>query len=90
MDYEQENWSTISPMRREAYNKLRLARYGLPPIPPPVVDLWVVPSPTQPGTKTPQMRPFDETKEAELVASFRQDRPPPGWIFTINGKTTRW
>jgi len=40
--YEEANWAKLSPMFREAHNKLRLIR-GLPPIPPPAVDLYKPP-----------------------------------------------
>ena len=40
--YEEANWAKLSPMFREAHNKLRVMR-GLPPLPPPAVDLYKPP-----------------------------------------------
>lgn len=44
MSYETENWPRLSPKFREAHNRKRAA-FGQPPIPPPVVDLYVTPPP---------------------------------------------
>ena len=40
--YEEANWAKLSPMFREAHNRLRVAR-GMSPIPPPKIDRWIPP-----------------------------------------------
>ena len=37
--YEEANWAKLSPTFRQTHNRLRQLR-GLPPIPPPAVDLY--------------------------------------------------
>lgn len=37
--YEEANWAKLSPMFRDAHNRLRQTR-GLDPIPPPAIDLY--------------------------------------------------
>lgn len=61
--YEEANWAKLSPHFREAHNRLRQAR-GLSTIPPPAVDLYVVP-------KAPVIQPFDPASK-EFVAATRE------------------
>jgi len=60
--YEEANWDRLSPIYREAHNRLRAAR-GQAPIPPPEVDRYVPPPPA--------IRPFDPN-DREAIAAARQ------------------
>lgn len=58
--YEEANWDRLSPVYREAHNRLRVAR-GQSPIPPPTVDRYVPPPPS--------VRPFDPADREALAAA---------------------
>ena len=64
--YEEANWAKLSPNFRAAHNRLRQAR-GLPPIPPPKIDLYVA--------RSPLIKPIDFT-DKELVAAAREGMGP--------------
>jgi hypothetical protein len=83
--YEEANWARLSPLFRNAHNKLRQAR-GLPTLPPPAIDLYVPP-------KAPLIKPFDPT-DKEFVAATREflgstlmGGTDEG--FTINGRLVK-
>ncbi|MBV9984520.1 hypothetical protein [Bradyrhizobium sp.] len=83
--YEEANWAKLSPLRRDAYNRLRQAR-GLPTLPPPKIDLYVAP-------RAPAPTPFDPTNK-EFVAAGREFLGPifgprGDEAFTINGKVVK-
>jgi hypothetical protein len=87
--YEEENWAKLSPKFREAHNKLRHV-HGLPPIPPPKIDLYVPP-------KARKLRSFDPT-DKEFVAVAREFMQPVANLpkrkddegFTINGMPVKF
>ena len=80
--YEEANWLKLSPAFREAHNRHRQAR-GLPPLPPPAVDLYVPPKEPAP------VRKF--TMDAEAQAAAREFLRPTGMMLpggeglTVNG-----
>lgn len=63
LTYEEARWPYLSPLFRETHNRLRVAR-GLPPIPPPKVDLYVAP-------KAPLIKPFNPN-DKEFVQATRE------------------
>ena len=44
--YEEARWAYLSPTFRAAHNRLRIAR-GMEPLPPPLIDHYKPPPPTQ-------------------------------------------
>jgi hypothetical protein len=58
--YEEANWDRLSPTFREKHNRLREAR-GLPPIPPPEIDLHVPAKAVKPVLRVPSE---EDTKQA--------------------------
>lgn len=83
--YEEANWARLSPLRRDAINRLRQAR-GQSTIPPPKIDLYVPP-------RAPVLKPFDPS-DPDFVRSVREFNGPilgprGGEGFTINGKDIR-
>lgn len=74
--YEEANWARLSPTFRAAHNRLREER-GLPPIPPPVVNLYVAPEPTGISELTE-----DDAKEAmeELSVPHVDDVEAQLWM----------
>src|SRR5260370_42371228 len=86
MTYEEINWPKLSPAFREAHNRLRGMK-GLPPIPPPKIDLYKAPA-------EPKIRPID-MKDPEVVGAIREGLGPVmmgGGLegFSINGQAARY
>jgi hypothetical protein len=86
--YEEANWARLSPLRRDAHNRLRETK-GLLPLPPPALDLYEAPK------ATARVPSAEDAREAQAAArSFlRSDGVPPlrgGEGFTVNGIPTKW
>ena len=86
--YEEAKWATLSPTFRDAHNRLRQQR-GMPPIPPPRIDLY----------KPPLQRQVDPKDVAvangEAIGAARQFlggglMAPGEEGFTIDGKKVRF
>jgi hypothetical protein len=69
--YEEEHWARLSPRFRDVHNRLRTLR-GLPPIPPPKIDLWLPPR----GAKPIAWDPHDDELHRLLADMGAADSIP--------------
>jgi hypothetical protein len=82
--YEEANWAKLSPAFREAHNKLRAIR-GIPPIPPPAIDLYRPPAIRRADPKELEML---RREQQAAKAQFLGERRIMGGGregFTMNG-----
>lgn len=73
--YEEATWPWLSPSRREAYNRKRVAN-GQQPLPPPDIDLYVAPPPQT-------IKPIDM---AEFEAEMRGRQARLGMMDRVLGR----
>jgi hypothetical protein len=83
--YEEANWAKLSPIFREQHNQLRVIR-GLPPIPPPAIDLYKPPMVKRADPK--ELEALDREAKAAQAQFLGQRRmmAPGREGFTIDGE----
>ena len=83
--YEEVNWARLSPTFRDTHNRLRQLR-GMPPIPPPVVDLYKPPLDRRADPKELEALNSEQAMAKAQFLGQRRMMAPGREGFTFNGE----